>query len=436
MAHQNITSKKLISSHPGTPDFGVSGTEVTRTRTGNPKLLKLAVLSFYLLFYSLFFFAQQGCNEFSVDNGDNSSYPDGICGPGDNEDMEHGRLVVATEQYGSGGGVTVIDMDTTVPQINVALTHDDVTLRWYDNKIWVINRFGADNITILDGDDYRLLKQFSVKIAENTPCNPHDIAFLDRCRLYVSCYEQPFLAIVNPQAKQGEEIIGQIDLSSLADDDGIPEASHMKLTEKGVWVTIAGMRRNHGWVPGEFSYLARIDTQTDTLAQTIALAGKNPVSPIKLSDNGDYLVVSTAGDWSGADAGLELVDTLSEKSEMSISAADLGGIVSNFTLDETNCGFALVTAPSTYETSIKRYCLEPKKSIDSCIPRGSFLITDIALTDDGRLVVTDTSSRPAGVWFYESHDCSLLVDHLIPTGFAPGFTTPLLLVPDPVPTPD
>lgn len=119
------------------------------------------------------------CGNTVANNGENSTYSDGICGPGIAEISSHGRVAVATEQYGSGGGLTIIDLDSGSTAINVALIHDDVTLRWYDDRIWVLNRYGADNIMFLDGNDYHLLKQFSVKIDQNTPCNPHDIAFLD-----------------------------------------------------------------------------------------------------------------------------------------------------------------------------------------------------------------------------------------------------------------
>ena len=60
---------------------------------------------------------------------------DALCGPGDATGLPEGRLVVATEQYGSGGGITVIDLDTLEPAINVALASDDVTPRWWDGRL-------------------------------------------------------------------------------------------------------------------------------------------------------------------------------------------------------------------------------------------------------------------------------------------------------------
>ncbi len=383
-----------------------------------------SVLTFILMLIPL-----EGCNETPAPKNSGSGYPDGICGPADPATGgPPERLVVITEKHGSGGGVTVIDIDTMETRINVALTHDDATARWYDEKIWIINRFGADNITILDGSDFSLLKQFSVKIDANTPCNPHDIAFLDRCKLYVTCHEQPFMLIVNPQEDVGHEIIGHVDLSSLADDDGIPEMSHMKATDDGVWVTIGRMRRNHGWIPDENAYLALIDIHTDTLVDTILLEGTNPLGPIRAFDNGRKLVVSTAGDWSGHNAGLEVVDTVSGEASIALSSTELEGIVSAFTLDDSLCGHAVITAPTSFETAVNRFCLEPA-NVTPCISRNTLLATDVAVTSSAQLIVTDRASHPAGVRFYNAIDCAPINADPISTGFPPGFTTPLLLIP-------
>lgn len=390
---------------------------------------KLHLLQTSILVAASVFMQLLGCNQTPAQNNGDTGYPDGICGPAEPVAETPGRLVVVTEKHGSGGGVTVVDIHSMETRINAALAHDDSTARWYDKKIWIINRFGADNITILDGNDFSLLKQFSVKIDANTPCNPHDIAFLDRCRLYVTCYEQPFLLIVNPQETAGNEIVGRVDLSSLADDDGIPEASHMKWTDEGAWVTIGRMRRNHGWVPDEQAYLALIDTQTDTLVEAIPLVGTNPIGPIRASRGGKKLVLSTAGDWTGLNAGLEVVDTVSRRAQLVLSSEELEGIVSSFTLDDSNCGHAVITAPTSYETSVNKFCLEPA-DVNPCISLNTVLATDVAVTSCGRLIVTDRAAHPAGVRFYNAIDCTPISAEPISTGFAPGFTTPLLLIPN------
>ena len=60
---------------------------------------------------------------------------------------------------------------------------------------------------------------------------------------------------------------------------------------------------------------------------------------------------------------------------------------------------------------------------------GQYKITDVVESDDGRLFVTDTTYATPGVRVFDADTCAELTDAPIPTGFAPGFTNPLLLIP-------
>jgi len=361
--------------------------------------------------------------------GDPDAGPDAvvICGPVAPETRPHGRLVVATEQYGSGGGITVIDLDTLEPSINVALAHDDVTVRWFDDRIWVLNRFGADNIMILDGRTYGLIKQFSVRPGTNLACNPHDLLFLDRCRVYLSCLEQSRVYVVDPTASLGEELVGSIDLSSLSDADGLPEISHMALVDGLVYVAVERLERSAGWIPAPPSYVAVVDPATDTLVDTIDLAEPNPVGPLVPIPGTSDLVVAAGGDWSGGAAGLLRIDTMAGTSALALSAADLGGLVASFALGGDGCGHAVLMTPMTFDTSVVRFCLDG--TVEACIPVGDRLITAVALVDDGRLLVTDATDASPGVRIFDPASCVELTTEPIPTGFTPGFTDPMVLIP-------
>ncbi len=350
-----------------------------------------------------------------------------VCGPVAQDTGPPGRLIVMTEQYGSGGGVTIIDLETLEPSINVALTHDDVTARWYDGRIWILNRFGADNIMILDGQSYQLQKQFSVRPAASQVCNPHDLLFFDRCRAYLSCYEQARVYLLDPAAPLGDEIVGSIDLSSLADGDGIPEVSYMARVGGLVYLAVERLDRASGWSPVEPSYLAVVDPATDTLVGSMALAATNPVGPLVRVPSTEDLVVAAGGDWTGEGAGLLRIDTGAGTSELVLTSGDLGGLVSSFYLDSGGCGHAVVMAPQTYETALVRFCLDG--TVAPCVPMGAHEMTAVALVHDGRLVVTDRAYLAPGIRIYDAATCEELTQEPIATGFSPGFSDPLLLVP-------
>lgn len=359
--------------------------------------------------------------------GPDAGGPDALCGPGDATGLPEGRLVVATEQYGSGGGITVIDLDTLEPDINVALTSDDVTPRWWDGRLWVLNRYGGDNVTLLDGRDFHLIRQLSLRPGAGLPCNPHDLAFLSTCRLYVTCFDQAAVYIVDPTAPLGSTFVGEIDLASLADGDGLPEVSHLARVGDRVYASVERLDRQTTWGPVAPSYVAVLDPASDALEEVIVLEGQNPVGPLRhLGDSAD-LVVTVSGPWDGSGAGLERVDTLGRASSLALGAAELGGIPTAFTLDATGCGFAVVTEPGTFDTGVVRYCLGG--GVTSCVPLGERKVSDVALDARGRLWVTDRDLTAPGLRLYDAARCVELTTETLPTGFAPGFTNPLLLIP-------
>jgi len=351
----------------------------------------------------------------------------GPCSPGDATPLPPDRLLVTTEQYGSGGGVTVIDLATGEPTINVALTSDDVTARWFNHRIYVLNRYGADNLMILDDLSYRLVRQVSVRPEDNQACNPHDLLFLSTCRAYLTCYEKPTIYAAHPDAPLPDVLVPAVDLSPLADADGLPEASHMARVGGEVYVALERLDRTNGWAPSLPSRLAVVDPESDELLGDIPLQGANPVGPLLPLAGTKDLVVACAGDWSDADAGIERVHTASSSSELVVGSDVLGGVPSAFTLDASGCGFALVTEPETYETGIVSFCLDG--TVSPCIPVGTGTLSDVALGPDGVLYVTDRTLDAPGVRRFDAASCAEIAESPIPTGFPPGFTNPMLFLP-------
>ncbi|MEK7330969.1 MAG: hypothetical protein AAB113_09215, partial [Candidatus Eisenbacteria bacterium] len=59
------------------------------------------------------------------------------------------QAFVLTSDF-STGGLSVIDLDTRQVAVNVAKVHSDATLRVHGGLIYVVNRFGQDNIQVID----------------------------------------------------------------------------------------------------------------------------------------------------------------------------------------------------------------------------------------------------------------------------------------------
>jgi len=358
------------------------------------------------------------------------------CDPGDRTQTPHHRAMITTSSYGNGGGLSVVTLDPLAASADVAQVPEDAVTRWFDHKLWVLGRYNADNLTILDGQNFSLVTQFSVGVGTN----PQDIACTSTCRCYVSKFDAAKMTIVDPTAQPGTEIVGSIDLAGLADNDGLPEMSYLYLD--GAQLIVAIERLNHNdpnMAPSGDGALAVIDTTTDTIVdadpnqsgvQAITLPYQNPVSPILAVTGAHKVAVACAASWQAEDCGgIAVVDLDAMTAESAVTCSDLGGVVTDFTLDGQGCGFAVVMNPQTYATSVKHFCLDGS-NIDSCITEGTFdQITDAALTSEGDLLVTDGSYSTPGIRVFHPGDCSEITTDVLATGFAPGFADPILLVP-------
>ena len=170
----------------------------------------------------------------------------------------HAARAYVVESDFSTGSFSSTDVTTRTPSCDVASVYSDARVRWYNGRVYVINRFGADNIEVLDGTTFGLVKQFSV----GNGANPYDIAFASPTHAYVTRYESPDLWIVNPATGSHD---GTISLAGLADADGIPEMDRMIVVGPLLFVSLQRVDRNNGFAPTDSSLVAVIDTRTDQL---------------------------------------------------------------------------------------------------------------------------------------------------------------------------
>ena len=127
---------------------------------------------------------------------------------------------VITTDY-SSGTLSVVDLDTRQVTRDVAIISSDAVARCYQGLLYVVNRFGYDNVQVIDpARGYATLRQFSV----GSGANPQDIAFASPAKAYVSRLSSPDLLIVNPASGA---TLGTISLAPWADGDGNPEAARM-----------------------------------------------------------------------------------------------------------------------------------------------------------------------------------------------------------------
>ena len=240
------------------------------------------------------------------------------------------RAFVTTTDF-SSGGLRRIDLNTRAVLPGETAVFTDTRLRWYDGLIYVINRFGQDNIQVVNPATLATVLQFST----GNGSNPADIAFVSPTKAYVTLYEKTGLLIVNPQTGA---TLGSVPLGAFADADGIPEMDHMERV--GPWLLVALQRldRNNGFVPTDSSLVVVVDTRADTVydvnpaqpgKQGFRLTGKNPVTPFAYDPSSGRLLIGCAGNYGALDGGIEWIDPIGFKSlGYAITEVALGGNIS------------------------------------------------------------------------------------------------------------
>jgi len=238
------------------------------------------------------------------------------------------HVVISVDPVGGPRTVQGADENGMLPTIS------DITVAAYGRYFYRIEKFQADNVAKFDmGSPSTPIWQFSTLDTGETSSNPHDLVFASSTKAYLLRYGTTKAWIVNPSATAEADFkTGELDLSSYADSDGIPEMHSGVIVDGKLFITLQRLDRDNGWVPTNTAYLAVFDTTTDTEIDTgqgegnlqgIPLPIKN-LGAIQYLEENDTIYVQGVGDYGSAWTG--------RPAEYS------GGIAS--------------VNPSTYETSV------------------------------------------------------------------------------------
>jgi len=330
---------------------------------------------------------------------------------------------VTTTDFTTGSSSTIwFDGSRTTDQ-NVAATHSDAVARFFGGVIYIVNRFGGDNIQILDpANGFGVVRQFSV----GNGSDPHDIVVVSESKAYVTRYNSTEIWIVDPSTGTKS---GSIDLSGLSDADGIPEMDRMVRVGDRVFVTVQRVDRNTPlWDPVGESYVAVIDVTTDDVVdvdgatagtQPITLIGYNPFSAIDIDPVSGRLCVAVVGDWGTVDGGVEMINPTTLRSEgYVIDEPTIGGDITDVVMVSADAAFVIYTDASFNNVLQGFSPLTGQKTGFSYAP-GGFVLQDIALAPNGELFLTDRSPTKPGIRIYDIATATWLTTDPVDVGLPP-----------------
>jgi len=348
-----------------------------------------------------------------------------LCGPAAASPAFDYVFAVTSDYSVSGQASTVDVMVPWSVDQNLASVHSDAVAREYGGLIYVVNRLYQDNIQVIDPDQgFATIRQFSV----GPGSNPQDIAFVSPTRAYVSRYEEVSLYEVDPTTGAVSDVI---DLSALADADGIPEMAQMAVSGDRLFVAIQRLDRDYYWLPSPPSYLAVIDTGSNELVdvdpvspgmQGIVLAATNPSTEILEDPATGALCVGEAAKWGLLDGAIEAIDPEALISLGLVSTeAQLGGEVNDFTLPVGGTAHAVVSvsAPS-WEAFCVSFDWATGDKIQDVWRPGGFNVTDIEVHDGAReLFLSDRTYANPGVRVFDAAHGQQLTSSPLDVGLPP-----------------
>jgi len=315
--------------------------------------------------------------------------------------------IVVTTDF-STGRLSVIDVATRQVAINVAPIHSDAALRVYGGLVYVVNRFGQDNIQIIDpAAGYVTRRQFST----GNGSNPQDIVVVSSTKAYVSRYGSDELLIVNPL--NGLER-GTISLAGFADSDGLPEMARMEIV--GPYLFVACQRLTN-FAAVNPSIVAVIDTRTDKLVdrepivpgiQGITLTGRDPITAFAYDPVAHELLIGCVGDFGVADGGIERIDALNPQSlGYAITEAAIGGDVVDIAWNGATHSYAIVN-DAAFNTLLMSWNPTTGAAIDTVYAPGGFSLPDCEVNALGELYVCDNRPLSPGVLVFRTIADTLL----------------------------
>jgi len=332
-------------------------------------------------------------------------------------------LFAVTTDYETSGQCATIGLESPWPvTTSIEPTSSDPVVRFYRNKIYVINRLYADNIQVLDPDqDYGTILEFSVGAGSN----PQDIAFMSETRAYITRYESVWLYEVNPSTGA---ILDSIDLTVFADADGLPEMSQMVIHDDRLFVQLHRVDRGV-WVPASPAYLAVIDITTNQIVdvdpgmpgvQGITLTGLNPTGEMVYDGEAGTIDVAEVGNYLTLDGGIERVDCDALAAEgFIVTEAALGGDVGVFDRAGTT-GFVAVSDDWFFTIRLVSFSTNTGAPIDTLYTTDGYVPDVECDVESGQVFLADRKATAPGVQIFDIPSGAKLTASPRNTGLPPA----------------
>ena len=234
----------------------------------------------------------------------------------------------------------------------------DPIVRHFGGLHYVVNR-DQGSVQVVDPRSLETLITFDT----GAGTLPQDILVVAPDTAWVSRYEHTHLYKVDPRTGEGHDAV---DLSVLADADGIPEMSMQARYGRLLFVQLQRLDRESELMePVAPSLLAVVDLVTEELVdvdaetpgvQGIALDGLIPSFKMQVEPATRHLYVSTPAGLLGPNGGIEEIDLVTLRSNGFVtSEMQLVGDLTGFVMVSPEFGYVLIHTDFTLSSHLTRF---------------------------------------------------------------------------------
>ena len=324
------------------------------------------------------------------------------------EAPEH-ALVIATGDT-SSGAISVIDIQTKTAVNNLLSVHKDSQIRAIDNKPYLLERLGGDNLKFLDKkNNYSLIYEQSL----GSKVNPQDIVQINSEYAMVTNYASNKLMVVKLSD-------GSIDTSK---EIGIPaecnvhqnaEAKSLIKYKNFIYATVQNLGNSRSkFAAVNVSCLLKINVRNVnamSILKTIKLKMKNPIGQLRqVTFKGTpSLIFATVGCYSNRfttecptalDGGFSLfnLNTDSEESPPLLLETVINGNVQDIEWISDTKGFFMYYDTS-FKMHVKVFNPTTKEITNTLLSNGNY---SQLLVHNGKLYVADKNSKKPGIRIFD-----------------------------------
>ncbi|MGB9599604.1 MAG: YncE family protein [Myxococcota bacterium] len=322
---------------------------------------------------------------------------------------DYAFIINAAPDY-SSGSFSIMKLSDKGVTKDKGVIHSDAVARYFGDYIYVINRMGADNITIYDpNNDFSIVKQFSV----GAGTNPQDVALYNG-KIYITKQLSNEIDIFRAS---NYSKIGSIDISKYADKDGYAEPQDILLYKDRLYVTILRLDKDNYYSPTDKSYLIVIDPSTDKIEKEILLGSTNPFAGMVIDEENERIIIAETGSFGATDGRVEFYSINDGIITQSfVSESEWGGDLNKIAYSRNKI-FAVIS-DSNFNTLLKVYDTLSSKMSDVYQSQG-FNLAGIAIYNGSDLFLCDRTKEKPGLRIFDIESLKQKTENPIDTGLPP-----------------